>query len=344
MRTFVSRFAGSKLLEKFPPIQGVSFSTRSFSSDSGGKPEFNVLFFCPRNENHFQKFKGEYPDLINDINPKSVSISDIAHNPQNNEKAIKSLLGRNISPEIIIPHIVLIGHTKKETDEKIEFFRDNGINSIIAIRGNPVTVKKDLSYTHHPEGYEDMPQLMHRIKELHPKMKIIVAGYPNKHPYAKDFDTDMDDLKRKVDHGADMIVTQHFFENSTFLAFLNECEKRKINLPIIPSIMPIGDPSYLFSFSRAANVAIPAEVSQLLFSKDTGISTDSKTIENELIRRKAVEYTANHIKSLLDLNLPQVDRINTYAANNVPFLREVLDEVGVTKALTESKNESTGRS
>lgn len=344
MKTFVSRFAGSKLLEKFPPIQGVSFSTRGFSSGSAGKiPDLNILFFCPRNEEHFQKFNNEYPKLIHDINPKSVSISDIAHNPQNSEQAIKSFLGNGVSPESIIPHLVLIGHTKKEADDKINFFRDNGINSIIAIRGNPVTVRKDLNYTHHPDGYEDMPQLMHRIKELHPEMKIIVAAYPNKHPYARSFDEDMDDLKRKVDNGADMIVTQHFFDNNVFLGFMNECEKRKINLPIIPSVMPIGNPKYLFSFSRAANVDIPAEISQILFAKGAGVSADSETIENEHIRRKAVDYTANHIKSLIDLNLPQVNRINTYAANNVPFLREVLDEIGVINGLSSFKSDN-GRS
>lgn len=343
MRTFVSRFAGARLLDSFPPLQGVSFSTRCFSSSHKGKPEFNILFFCPRNEDHFQKFKGEYPDLIHDINPKSISVSDIAHNPNNNEKAIKSLLGRDVSPEIIIPHLVLIGHTKKETDEKIEFFRDNGINSIIAIRGNPTTVKKDLSYTHHPEGYEDMPQLMSRIKELHPGMKIIVAGYPNKHPYAKSFDADMDELKRKVDHGADMIVTQHFFDNSMLLGFLEECQKRGINTPVIPSILPIGNPKYLFSFSTAANVNVPNEASQILFAKP-GTTMESERIEDEYSRKKAVEYTAKQIRELTDLQIPQVDRINTYAANNVPFLREVLSEVGVTKVITESKDSSEGRS
>ena len=338
MKTFVSRFAGTKLLERMPPIQGISFAARDFSSDSKKKPELNILFFCPRNEEHFQKFEGEYPDLIHDINPKSVSISDIAHKPENNSIAIKSLLGSDVSPSIIIPHLVLIGHTKKEADKKIESFRDIGIESILVIRGNPATVRKDLSYTHHPEGYEDMPHLMRRIKDLAPRMKIIVAGYPEKHPFDVNAKRGLDELKKKVDAGADMIVTQHFFNNAHFLEFLDGCQKRGIELPLIPSIMPIGNPKYLFSFSRAADISIPAEVSQILFTKGSGVTTESEKIENDSVRRKATRYTANHIKSLLDLRLPQVDRINTYAANNIPFLRDVLSEVGVLNSRTDSKD------
>jgi methylenetetrahydrofolate reductase (NADPH) len=336
---FTSRFVSKRFFEELPSIQGVSFSTRSFSSKSGEgeKPDLNILFFCPRNEDHFRKFKTEYPDFIHESHPKSVSISDIAHNPRNNETGIRSLIGSNVPPSLIIPHLVLIGHTKQEADDKIRFFKENGINSVIAIRGNPATVKKDISYMSHPEGYEDMPQLMRRIKDIHPEMKIIVAAYPNKHPYARTFSEDMDELKRKVDHGADMIVTQHFFDNNVFLGFLDECEKRNIRLPMIPSIMPLGNPKYLFSFSRSANVDIPAEVSQILFSKD-GVTTESESIKDKDVRARALEYTANQIRSLVDLRLPQIDRINTYAANNIPFLRDVLSEVGVLNSRTDSKD------
>lgn len=337
MKPFTSRFISRKFLTELPPIQGVSFSTRLFSSGSNvtrnDKPALNILFFCPRNDDHFQRFGKDYPELIHQAHPKSVSISDIAHNPQNNETAIRSLLGSNVSPSLIIPHLVLIGHTKDEADKKIEFFRDSGINSIIVIRGNPATVKKDISYMRHPQGYEDMPQLMSRIKELHPEMKIIVAAYPNKHPYARSFSEDMDELKRKVDSGADMIVTQHFFDNNVFLGFLDECEKRNIRLPMIPSIMPLGNPKYLFNFSKSANVDIPAEVSQILFCKE-GVTTESETIKDKEVRTRAVEYTANQIKTLAELRLPQIDRINTYAANNLPFLREVLSQIGVLTSIT----------
>lgn len=331
-----SNIIGSRLLRGFPSAQGVCFSTRGFATK---KPEFNILFFCPRNEDHFQKFDKEYPEFVHSINPKSVSVSDIAHNPKNSSVAVESLLSHNVSPSVIIPHLVLIGHKKEEVDEKIKFFRNSGITSILVIRGNPMTVKQDMSYMRHPEGYEDMPQLMHRIKELSPEMKIIVAAYPGKHPFAKSFADDMDELKRKVDNGADAIITQHFFDNETFLGFLDHCQKRNINIPVIPSIMPIGNPKYLFSFSKAAGIDIPAEVGQILFGQG-GLTTNSEDITNPETRKRATDYTAKHIRSIVELDLPQIDRINTYAANNVRFLSEVLDKVGITKALVDDKDKT----
>ena len=342
MKSFTSRFASSstarKLMEGMPNPQSISFSARNFSSgQSSKKPEFNILFFCPRNEEHFRNFETIYPDLIRKYNPKSISISDIAHKPENSSTAVTSLLKENITPSVIIPHLVLIGHTKKEADRKIQLYRDSGIESILVIRGNPATVQKDVSYTHNPEGYEDMPHLMKRIKELAPEMKIIVAGYPEKHPYDINAERGLDELKKKVDCGADMIITQHFFNNIHFLEFLEGCQKRNIGLPIIPSIMPIGNPKYLFNFSKSAGIDVPAEVAQILFGQE-GLTTNSEDITDPVVRQKAIKYTAGHIKSIIDLNLPQVDRINTYTANNEKFLSQVLDMVGVNQSITESKD------
>jgi 5,10-methylenetetrahydrofolate reductase len=331
----VQTIIGSGFLRRSPPAQGISFS-RSFGTK---KPDFNVLLFCPRNEDHLKSFNDEYPTFIKSVNPKSVSVTDVAHNPENNNRAIASLLRNSIAPSMIIPHLVLIGHTKEEADRKIAFFRDSGIKTIFAVRGNPTVLGKDMDYLHHPEGYENMAILMRRIKELAPDMKILVAGYPVKHPAAKSIDDDMDELKKKVDYGADGIVTQHFFETDQLLWFLSGCEKRGINLPVIPSILPIGNPKYLFSFSKSAGVTIPAEVSQILFTKGT-IKADSNRIADEDIEKRAVEYSAKQIQELADLNLPQVDRINTYAANNIPFLSKVFEALGMTKDLTEEKSGS----
>jgi methylenetetrahydrofolate reductase (NADPH) len=330
----ITNIMGSRLLKQFPNVEGISFSTRSFSTNE--KLKFNILFYCPRNEDHFEKFKGEYPDFIKRTNPESISVSDIAHNPENNSKAITSLLKNEIAPSTIIPHLVLIGHTKEDADQKIKFFHDSGIKSILVIRGNPATVGRGMDFTHNPDGYEDMPHLMRRIKELSPDMKIVVAGYPGKHPFAKSIQADMDELKRKIDCGADSIITQHFFNNDIFLGFLNECQKRNINVPIIPSIMPIGNPKYLFSFSKAADVDVPTEVVEILFGQD-GMTTKSESITDNNVEKRAVDYTSKQIQSVIDLKLPQVTRVNTYTANNVPFLGKVFENLGLIKNLEEEK-------
>lgn len=181
-----------------------------------------------------------------------------------------------------------------------------------------------------------MPHLMRRIKDLSPDMQINVAGYPGKHPYARSFAEDMDELKKKVDHGADSIITQHFFDNDIFLGFMDQCQKRGINVPIIPSVLPIGNPKYLFSFSRAAGVDVPAQVTEILFGQE-GMTTKSESITDLDVEKRAVEYTSKQIQGLVDLKLPQVPRINTYAANNIPFLRKILHNLGLVKGREEEK-------
>ena len=337
MKSFVSKnfksnnFLKDNLLNYFPTPQSLTFSTKksfsTFNKPSIKEPKFNILFFCPRNEEHLNNFNDEYPKFIKSANPDSVSVTDVAHNPENNSRAIKLLLNNQILPEMIIPHLVLIGHDKEDADQKIKFFRDSGIKSIFAVRGNPMVLGKDKDYTHHPQGYEDMKDLMYRIKELAPDMKIIVAGYPGKHPYAKSFDEDLDELKKKVDYGADSIVTQHFFDNEVFLTFLDQCQKRKIELPVIPSILPIGNPKYLFSFSKAANVDVPAEIIEILFKEGSVVNYNSITDKD--VEKKAIEYTSKQIQSLIDLKLPQVPKINTYTANNIPFLKKVFENLGL---------------
>jgi len=322
---------GFRVLQRFQAVQGLSFSTSSREH-----PKFNILFFCPRNEEHFVRFHGEYPDFIKSVNPESVAVTDIASKPENNIHAIRALLRSDITGSMIIPHLTLIGHDKEDTDQKIRFFEECGIKSVFLVKGNPKVFGRDKDYAQHPEGYKDMPQLMARVKELVPAMKIIIAGYPEKHPYAKSFDEDMDSLKRKVDCGADMIITQHFFGNDPLLIFLEQCQKRKIDIPVIPSILPIGNPKYLFSFCQESNVDIPAQAIRILLEKD-GMTAMSDTIGDPVVRMHAAEYTAKQIQDIVDLQLPQVPKINLYTANNIGFLKEVF---GILSLTEETKSRS----
>jgi methylenetetrahydrofolate reductase (NADPH) len=335
MRSFTSRFEGelrrgSRLLQS-SQVRSLSFSTSAQSSQN--RPDFNVILFAPRNEEHFQKFQSEYPRFLRSPvakSIKSISVTDIAHNPENNQKAIELLIGRGISPAMIIPHLALIANDKDETDRKIQFFRDQGVQSMFVIRGNPLVIGKGLEHTHHPQGYEDVSILMKRIKQLAPNMKIIVAGYPNKHPYARDREKDLDSLKRKVDAGADAIITQHFFDNEVFLWFYDQCQQRRIDIPIIPTVLPIGNPKYLYSFSREAGVDIPAEITQILFQNE-GMKVTDSSIKDKVIEGQAVEYTTRQIQNILDLKLSRVPKINTYTANHTRFLGLVLDNLGIGK-------------
>ncbi len=133
-----------------------------------------------------------------------------------------------------------------------------------------------------------------------------------------------------------MIMLQHSFHNDTIAGFIEHCGKRGIYLPFIPTIMPIGNPKYLFSFSKEAGVDIPAEIIQILFQQE-GVTINDGSIKDKKTEEEAVAYTANQIKSLLDINLPQIIRINTHTANNIPFLMKVFEALEIGKETDKEK-------
>jgi methylenetetrahydrofolate reductase (NADPH) len=320
-------------------------TTTQLSASPSRTPRFNVLFFCPRNADHFEKFKSTYPDLIHsEPNIESVSVTDVAHNPEYSERAIRMLIDQGISPEKIIPHIAIIARSKEETDQKIRAFSEIGIKTIFIVRGNSLVVGEGAEHKKHPQGYDNPSQLIRRVKEgLAPEMQILVAGYPEKHPYAKSHEEDLDELQKKVDAGADGVILQHSFRNDILAGFLEECDKRGMNLPFMPSIMPIGNPKYLFSFSKQAGVEVPVKIIELLFGKE-GVTTNDRSIKNKETEEWAANYTANQIQELHDLRLPNVQRFNTYTANRPDFLKKVLDQLKIKQQnSSQEHNEGKGR-
>jgi methylenetetrahydrofolate reductase (NADPH) len=315
----------------------------SESASTPRTPRFNVLFFCPRNEDHFKKFVSTYPRLIkSEPSIESVSVTDVAHNPEYSERAIRMLIDQGISPDKIIPHIAIIARSKEENDKKIRTFREMGIKTIFVVRGNALVIGKGEEYMKHPQGYDNPSQLIRRVKEkLAPEMQILVAGYPEKHPLAKNYDEDLDELQKKVEAGANGVILQHSFRNEILEGFLEECDKRGMNLPFVPSIMPIGNPKYLIAFSKEAGVTVPVEVFELLFSKE-GSTTKDGSIRDSEIERLAVDYTANQIQELHNLRLPNVQRFNTYTANRPDFLQRVLDQLKIKQQNASQEKDPRG--
>ena len=341
MRTFVSRLRhrssrpsnilrSVRVLGSLPSPQSVSFSTSARNYSTGNpNPDFNILFFSPRNDRHYHDFETKNPAFIKEIEPKSVSVTDTAHHPQSGYLAIKSLIGQDVDPAMIIPHLVLLAHDKAETDQRIEFFRDAGIKSVLAIRGNPVVLGKTKDYRHHTNGYEEVTDLITRIKELSPETEVIVPAYPTVHPFAESFESDIAELQKKVDSGADRIIMQYCFDNDLVEAFVNELIKRNINLPKVPSIMPVYSPKYVEAFGVGSGVPLPGKVVKI-YQKANVQKGDSRILCRSG-HEAAIEYTTKQIEGLQKLNIEGVDRINVYSTNNLEALKEVLDNVTMNK-------------
>ncbi|MBE0468526.1 MAG: methylenetetrahydrofolate reductase [NAD(P)H] [Methyloprofundus sp.] len=150
------------------------------------------------------------------------------------------------------PHLSCVASTKENILEILQNYREHGVSKIVALRG-------DLPSGMMSAGeFRYANELVEFIRaETGDHFQIHVAGYPEVHPQARSAQADFDNFKRKVDAGANAVITQYFYNAEAYFHFLDKCEKSGINIPIVPGIMPITNYSQLFRFSDMCGADIP---------------------------------------------------------------------------------------
>ena len=129
-------------------------------------------------------------------------------------------------------HLTCVAATQGEIDEVAREYWDAGIRHIVALRGDPPSGMGG-KYCPHPGGYANAAALVGGLKKIG-DFQISVAAYPEKHPDSADAQSDLDNLKRKVDAGADRCITQFFFDADDFLRFRDSAAAAGVNAPIVP--------------------------------------------------------------------------------------------------------------
>ena len=153
-------------------------------------------------------------------------------------------------------HLTCVNATKAEVDEVARAYWAAGVRHIVALRGDPPE-GVGTAYVPHPGGYQNAADLTAGLKKI-ANFEISVAGYPEKHPESKTQQLDIDNLKSKVDAGADRIITQFGFDNTHYLRFLERARAAGIWVPIIPGIVPIHNFRQVAGFAVRAGASVPA--------------------------------------------------------------------------------------
>jgi methylenetetrahydrofolate reductase (NADPH) len=153
-------------------------------------------------------------------------------------------------------HLTCVDATCAEVDAVAEDYWNAGVRHIVALRGDPPG-GLGAAYHAHPEGYANAAELVAGLKRIG-NFEVSVAGYPEKHPESPTFAADIDNLKAKVDAGADRIITQFGFDNSHFLRFLERARAAGIWVPITPGIVPIHNFRQVAGFAVKAGASVPA--------------------------------------------------------------------------------------
>jgi methylenetetrahydrofolate reductase (NADPH) len=172
-----------------------------------------------------------------------------------------------------VPHLICGGFTKRETEDALIDLNFLGIDNVLVLRGD--ATKNEASFEPEPDGNRYAIDLLKQTVDLNHGIYleediregfrthfcIGIAGYPEKHFEAPNLKSDMDFLKAKVAAGAEYIVTQMFFDNSKYFAFVDNCRAEGITIPIIPGLKPITNKKQLNVIPRTFHVDIPTDLS-----------------------------------------------------------------------------------
>jgi methylenetetrahydrofolate reductase (NADPH) len=180
-----------------------------------------------------------------------------------------------------VPHLICGGFSVQDTEDALLTLSYLGIDNVLVLRGD--AAKNETSFEPEPGGHKYAIELLKQVMDLNhgiyleeelkgtssTKFCAGVAGYPEKHFEAPNMQTDLTNLKNKVDAGAEYIVTQMFFDNKKFFEFEKQCRAAGITVPIIPGLKPITSKKQLSIIPRTFYVDIPTDLSnELLNCKD----------------------------------------------------------------------------
>jgi methylenetetrahydrofolate reductase (NADPH) len=240
-------------------------------------------FFPPKTEKMEETLWASLKRL-EPLGPKFVSVTYGAGGTTR-ERTHNTVVGiQKDTSMVAAAHLTCVGSSKAEIDEIADRYWEEGIRHIVALRGDPEEGAN--GYTPHPDGYAYAVDLVEGLKKRH-DFEISVAGYPETHPDAPSAQFDIDYLKKKVDAGANRVITQYFFEAETFLRYRDKAVAAGVNVPIVPGILPVTNFKQVLKFSAACNTKVPAWMADLFEGLDDEPETRklvAATVASELCR------------------------------------------------------------
>ena len=197
-------------------------------------PAYSFEFFPPRTAEGFEKLK-RVRDNLGQLNPKFFSVT-FGAGGSTQQGTLDTVIDIQQSGFNAAPHISCIGTSKETITGLLEAYKDKGIKHLVALRGDMPSGAGNISSGDFSYANELVSFIRERFGDY---FYIEVAAYPEFHPQAKSPKHDLDNFKRKVDAGANSAITQYFFNPDAYFRFIDDCETRAIEIPIVPGIMPI---------------------------------------------------------------------------------------------------------
>lgn len=224
-----------------------------------------------------------------------------------------------------VPHLICGGFSREETENALIDLQFLGIDNVLALRGD--SIKTETNFRAHKDGHSYAVELINQITEMNEGKYLMddvnleptnfcigAAGYPEKHFEAMNLTTDLQYLKAKVDAGAEYIVTQMFFDNTKYFAFVDACRAVGITVPIIPGLKPIKTLTHVSFLPKFFHIDYPEELSSELL----------KCTSNKEVEALGIEWGIQQSKELKAKGVPC---IHYYTMSNSSSVKAIAKEI-----------------
>ncbi len=279
-------------------------------------PFISFEVFPPKDDSEFEKLKGILAKLA-EFSPSIITVTHGAMGKGRKRTLEVASYVKNVIGTESACHLTCIGSSEREIDLMLEGIEQEKIRNIVALRGD--IPKEDGERLLSSGAFQHANQLVEHIrkyeKEKPQRFSLAVAGYPEKHIESPNFEEDIANLKKKVDAGADIIITQLFFDNRYYFDYVERVRAAGIELPIIPGLMPVLSSRQVIRISSLCGTEIPASLKKEL----DGAGDDN---------RKAVEIgiaqCRDQVRELINKGVPG---IHFYVLNRTSHIEKILESV-----------------
>jgi methylenetetrahydrofolate reductase (NADPH) len=272
------------------------------------RPCFSFEFFPPKTDDGVEKLMATIKAL-QVFNPGFVSVT---YGAGGSSRARSLEVVRRIKSELEIEpmaHVTCVGHSAAELRELFEALRVIGIDNVMALRGDPP--KGEERFAPAEGGFRYAADLIALVANEF-DFTIGAAAYPEKHLEATSFDADVANAARKVRAGAKFLVTQFFFNNDAYFAYVDRLRALGIDVPVLPGIMPITNYGAIASMTKMSGAKIPERLLAEL---------EARADEPDAIADLGVAFTALQCRDLLERGAPG---LHFYTLNKSPATRAVV--------------------
>jgi methylenetetrahydrofolate reductase (NADPH) len=279
----------------------------------GDSPVLSLEIFPP---------KADYPletvfttlDHLRTLNPKFISVTYGAGGSNRGRTVeIAARIKKEYGIESLA-HLTCVRHTRAEVKEILDELMDEGINNILALRGDLPEDEPEFDIS--KQDYQYAYELINDVRERG-AFGIAAAAYPSGHPECLRLKDDLLNLKHKVECGVDFLITQLFFDNRVYYDFLDKALAMQINCPVVPGIMPVLNARQIKKTIYLCGASIPAPLLKLVDKYDD---------DPDGMEKAGIEYASMQIKDLLDSGVPG---IHLYTMNKYRQIAQIIKNVGL---------------